>query len=110
MSILTPPVVERLTKKHDAKAKEHKGAAKETKPKEEKKEEKKEEEFDLFDAPAPAPAKEAEQKKPAPVKDEPKKKKAVIAKSILVFDVKVFDTETDLQKLADKVYEIQMDG
>ena len=39
-----------------------------------------------------------------------KPKKVVIAKSILVFDVKIYEAETDLNKLAEKVYEIKMDG
>ena len=35
----------------------------------------------------------------------------MIAKSIVVFDVKVYDTETDLDELAKKIFEnINMDG
>ena len=51
---------------------------------------KKEEGDDLFDdGPTPPP-----QQKPKP---EVKKKKKVIAKSILTFDVKIYDTETNLE-------------
>lgn len=40
-----------------------------------------------------------------------KKKKEVIAKSILFFDVKVYEQETDLQQLAGKIYdEVKLDG
>jgi len=89
--------------KHEAK----KDAKKDKDVKEVKKEEaKKEEEFDLFGADdTPAPKKE-EAKPAAPAKV----KKAVIAKSILVFDVKIFEADTDLEKLAQRVYEIKMDG
>lgn len=39
-----------------------------------------------------------------------KKKPAVIAKSLLLFDVKPYEAETDLDELAKKVLAIQMDG
>jgi hypothetical protein len=46
---------------------------------------------------------------PKPV--EVKKKKDVIAKSIVVFDVKVYEQETDLNVLAQKIFsEVTMDG
>jgi hypothetical protein len=35
-----------------------------------------------------------------------KAKKAVIAKSIVVFDVKVYEQEQDLKALAEKIYQI----
>ena len=65
--------------------------------------EKKADDFDLFgndDAPAPVPVK----------KVEPKAKKVVIAKSIVVFDVKVFEEEQDLNALANRIYDISIDG
>lgn len=63
------------------------------------------EEDDLFgddSAPAPAPQPKKEPKK------EPKKKPA--AKSIVVFDVKVYEQETDLNKLFEKVKQIEVEG
>jgi len=51
------------------------------------------------------------EEKPKPVaKPAPKAKKVVIAKSIIVFDVKVFDTEQDLKALAERIYKIEKDG
>jgi hypothetical protein len=69
--------------------------------KEEPKKQAVEEEDDLFgDSPAVT---EAPKPKPqAPVK---KEKVKAIAKSIVVFDVKVEDTETDLDALAKKILE-----
>ena len=55
-----------------------------------------------FTDPAPAPV-----EKPKP-KKEPKKKPA--AKSIVVFDVKVYEQEEDLEKLFKKIREIELDG
>lgn len=90
--------------------KEHKGEEKKEK-KEEKKDDKKKEEkkketkqaedFDPFadDGPSAAPAAPKEKPKPAE-----KKKKDVIAKSIVVFDVKVYEQETDLKALAEKIF------
>ena len=81
-------------------------------PKKDKKEEpkkqeaKKEEGDDLFDddsTPAPVAAKPVAQ----PAK--PAKKKAV-AKSIVVFDVKVYEQEEDLLALFKKIKEIELDG
>lgn len=69
-----------------------------TAQKEEPKKQAAEEEDDLFgDSPAPT---EAPKPKPQPVK---KEKVKPIAKSIVVFDVKVEDTETDLDALAKKI-------
>jgi len=83
--------------KGDKPAKEAKGK------KEEKAEEKKAEEDDLFgDDDTPAP-------KPAPVPAKPKKEKP-LAKSIVVFDVKVYEQETDLQQLFEKIRTIVVDG
>lgn len=73
--------------------------------KKEAKKETKKEDFDPFADDAPEEKKEAP--KPAVVK---KEKKPVIAKSIVIFDVKIEDTDTDLNKLAAKIYEITMDG
>lgn len=77
--------------------------------KEETKEAKKEEsDDDLFGeketTTAPAPV-----AKPVPKKDEKKKEKPV-AKSIVVFDVKVYEETTDLNKLFEKIKQITMDG
>ncbi len=50
---------------------------------------------------------------PAPVapKPEPKKKKEKpIAKSIVMFDVKVYDQETNLDELAKKILAIEIPG
>lgn len=65
-----------------------------------------EDEDDLFgESSAPT---EAVKPKPKP---QPKKEKAKpIAKSIVVFDVKVSDTETDLDALAKRILERQIDG
>lgn len=41
---------------------------------------------------------------------EKKKKKGAIAKSILVFDVKVYEMEQDLEELAKRIYELEIDG
>ena len=74
------------------------------KKKQEKKEAPKDEGDDLFDdEPTTAPTQPV--KKP-----EVKKKKVTIAKSIVVFDVKVYDTETDLDELSKKIRKIEMDG
>ena len=77
------------------------------KKKEEKKEEKKEDDdFDPFadDEPAAAP-------KPKAKKPEEKKKAKPIAKSIVVFDVKVYEEEFDLDGLWEKIQnEVKMDG
>lgn len=71
-----------------------------------KKEEKKAEEDDLFgddDTPAPVAAK--------PKPDAKKKKEKPAAKSIVVFDVKVYEQETDLLALFEKIKkEIIIDG
>ena len=76
--------------------------------KEEKKEEKKkveDDDDDLFgDDDAPV------EKKPTPKPQPKKEKKKVIAKSIVTFDVKVYDTETNLDELAKKILEREMDG
>ena len=50
------------------------------------------------------------EKKPAP-KPEPKKKKdKPVPKSIVTFEVKVYDTETDLDELSKRILERKMDG
>ena len=75
-------------------------------PKIEKKPETKkpDDDFDLFGADDSAA--KVEVKKPEP----PKKKKDVVAKSIIIFDVKVFEQEQDLKVLGEKILEITMDG
>lgn len=95
--------------KHDDKHDAKKGK------KEEKKEEKKEtpaEDFDPFadDEPAEKPAPKPEPKKEAAKPADKKDKKKGVAKTIVLFDVKVYDTETDLKALADRIYEINIDG
>lgn len=76
--------------------------------KEETKEAKKEEsDDDPFAETAPKEKPAAPAAKPAAKKDD---KKKAIAKSIVVFDVKVYDQETDLTKLFEKIKQISMDG
>lgn len=41
---------------------------------------------------------------------ESKAKPAVIAKSLILFEVKPYEAETDLDALADKIIKIEMDG
>lgn len=74
-------------------------------PKIEKKPEKTaaDDDFDLFGDDGAA-------SKPAVKKPEAKPKKVVIAKSIIIFDVKVYEEEQDLEALAKKILAIQMDG
>lgn len=102
-----PAVCEAKPEAKTEKKEGKKGGKKEEKKEEKPKEE--EEEFDVFGADdgaaAPAP-------KPKPVVAEKKKeKKEVIAKSIVVFDVKVYEQETDLKVLANKIFtEVAMDG
>ena len=103
-------------KKEEKEDKGKKGGKKEEgKKKEGKKEDKKKEETkkdddddDLFgdDDPSSTPA-------PAPEKPKPKKepKKKPVAKSIIVFDVKVYEQEEDLHKLFEKIKnEIKVEG
>lgn len=47
--------------------------------------------------------------KPAKPAEKPKKEKP-IAKSIVIFEVKVYDIETDLDALAKKVLALEIDG
>jgi len=91
----------------DKKDKGEKKDKKDKKKEETKKEEpKKEEGDDLFDDdPTAAPAPPVEKPKPKPAKKKP------IAKSIVTFDVKVYEQETDLEALAKKIREeIKLDG
>ena len=53
-----------------------------------------------------APATNATNAKPA----EKAKKPKPVAKSILIFDVKIFDQETDLNVLAKKIFALEVDG
>lgn len=41
---------------------------------------------------------------------ESKAKPAIIAKSLILFEVKPYEAETDLDALADKIIKIEMDG
>ena len=68
-------------------------------------------EFDPFaeDPEADAAAAEAMKKKGEEAKAK-KKKAAPIAKSLIIWEVKPWGEETDLQALADKILGIQMDG
>lgn len=102
LKMFTPAVQATWGKKHEGKPKDekHHKAEKKEAPKED---------FDPFADEAPAEPKPKVEEKPKPPAGK-KEKKPAIAKSIVIFDVKIYDTETDLQKLAEKVYEIQMDG
>jgi len=53
-----------------------------------------------------ADAKEKEKKE----KDKDKKKPAIIAKSIVVFDVKIWDEEQNLDELAAKILQVEKEG
>eukprot|EP01022_Parablepharisma_sp_SALTPOND_P004458 TRINITY_DN120341_c0_g1_i1.p3 TRINITY_DN120341_c0_g1~~TRINITY_DN120341_c0_g1_i1.p3 ORF type:complete len:226 (+),score=78.78 TRINITY_DN120341_c0_g1_i1:1188-1865(+) len=93
--------------------KEEKGAKKEKKPKEEpKKVEEEVAEDDIFggDEDLEAAKKALEEKKKEDEKKKKEKKKEA-AKSYIRFEVKVFDTATDLDKLAHRIYkDVNMDG
>jgi len=75
-------------------------------------EEAKKEEVDLFgDEDDEADAERLRKKKEdEEAKKKLKKKEVVIAKSIVVFDVKIIEEEQDLDVLAKKILEIEMDG
>jgi translation elongation factor EF-1beta len=99
------------------KGKKEEEKPKKEKKKEEKKEEKKEQkkeqkkaaddDDDLFgDDDTPAAPKEV----PKPVVKKKEGKKKATPKSIVVFDVKVYDQETDLNQLFEKVKTISLDG
>lgn len=88
------------------------GGASDEKPA--KKESKKKDDDDMDDlfgdddeADADAAKKAAEAAKDAAKK---KKKKEVIAQSLVMFEVKPLDSDTDLDKLAARIFEIKMDG
>ena len=70
-----------------------------------------EDEFDPFadDPEADAAAAEAMKKKAEEAKSK-KKKAAPIAKSLIIWEVKPWGEETDLNALADKILAINMDG
>ena len=66
---------------------------------------------DLFDAdPEAEAAAAAEMKAKADANKAKKKKAAPIAKSLIVWEVKPWGEDTDLQVLADKILGIEMDG
>jgi len=71
-----------------------------------------EEEFDdLFDADPEADAAAAEALKAKTAAGKAKAKKAApVAKSLIIWEVKPWGEETDLQVLADKILAIEMDG
>ena len=88
---------------------------KEEPKKEEKKEKKAEESDDLFgsdseDEEAERLRQERIEKAAAEQAAKKAKKGPLIAKSIAVIDVKVYEMEQDLSALAQKVYQIEMDG
>lgn len=89
----------------------NKGAAKKEAPKAAAAAAAEEDEFDPFadDPEADAAAAEAMKKKGEEAKAK-KKKAAPIAKSLIIWEVKPWGEETDLQVLADKIIAIQMDG
>ena len=74
-------------------------------PKPEPASKKADDDFDLFGGPE-EPQPQAEVKKPEVVK----KKKDTVAKSIVIFDVKVYEQEQDLNELAKRILNIVMDG
>ena len=85
-----------------------------SKKKDSKKEEKKtadEDDFDPFaeDAEADAAAAEAMKKKAEEAKGK-KKKAAPVAKSLIIWEVKPWGEDTDLNALADKILAIEMEG
>ena len=70
-----------------------------------------EDELDLFgDDPEADAAAAAAMKKKAEEAKAKKKKAAPIAKSLIVWDVKPWGEETDLEELANKILAIEMDG
>jgi len=114
LSIFNPAVIQSwATPKKEHEHKEHKHVEKKEQAKETPAEAKKDEGDDLFgeeDADAVAKLK-AKQEEEAKQKAAGKKvKAAVIPKSIVMFDVKIFEEEQDLDALAKKILEIKMDG
>ncbi len=98
-----------------AEQKGEKKAAAEKKPAEKKEEKKAEEELDLFGEDDPEEAKRAEElkakKKAEAEAKKTKAKPAIIAKSEVVFDVKGYEADDDLEALATKIRtEISRDG
>jgi len=71
-----------------------------------------EDDFDPFaeEDPEVAAAAAEERKKKAEAAKEQKKKAAPVAKSLIVWEVKPWGEETDLQVLADRILAIEMDG
>ena len=59
---------------------------------------------------APVKAEEKPAAKPAATAEVKAKKPKPVAKSIVIFDVKVYEQETSLEELAKKIYAIQIDG
>ena len=102
-------------KKKSKKSKKDKNDKKDKKDKKEKKETKKADEDDDFDpfaedAEADAAAAEAMKKKAEEAKSGKKKKAAPVAKSLIIWEVKPWGEDTDLDALAQKILAIQMDG
>ena len=118
ISLYTPPVKESW-KQVAAKVEPKKAEAKKAEPKKEepKKEavpapKKEEEEVDLFgdDDEGDAAALEAMKNKKADEKKSEKKKPEIIAKSLILLEIKVWDPEQDYDALAKKVLSIERDG
>lgn len=90
--------------------KEGKKGGKDNKDNKDEKKAAADDEFDLFGEDTAA-AEKKEAPKPKPKEEKKKEKKPVIAKTILFFDVKVYEQETDLEALAQKIYaEVNQDG
>lgn len=78
--------------------------------KDKKKEETKKEEDDDFDPFADEDAAPKPAAKPTPPPAAKAKKPKPIAKSIVIFEVKVYDMETNLDELAKKILKLEIDG
>ena len=75
-----------------------------------KKAEKKADDDDLFGSDDEEDAKKLEEMKKKKAEEAKKAKKKVIAKSIVIFDVKVFEQEQDLDELAKRILGIEIEG
>ena len=101
----------KLVHAQPAKAVCPKPAQKKEQKKEEPKEQVKKDDDDLFgDDDDDAAALEALKKKKEEEKKGKKKKEAVIAKSLILLDVKVWEPEQDLDELASRIIKIEKDG
>ena len=91
-SILTKNLLEHIAKKASAPAK------------------KDDDDDDLFGSDDEEDAKKLEEMKKKKAEEAKKAKKKVIAKSIVIFDVKVFEQEQDLDELAKRILGIEIEG